>query len=91
MSYSLHFIQNGDSCKAARTQDRYEFQTCIISDDGGITINRGFTDDWQQAMNFAAQLKFDESVDIWDWMVHYADGSQDFVFRSIWLEDGIPA
>ena len=91
MSYSLHLIKAGDTVKAARAYDKYEFQLCLIGDDGSVAIQQEFTDDYSQAMSWAGQLKFDEEVSLWDWIVHYADGSWDFAFRSIWLEDPTPA
>lgn len=89
MSYTLNLIKDGDTVRTARAADPYEFQYLIWNDEEGSgTLYTQFTDNPNEAMAWAGQLKFDEEIMCWDWIVHYADGSREFVMRSLWVEDG---
>ena len=88
---TLNIIQNTSdgSTKTARTVDPYEFQMLYPGEaEGTVTLSQWFTDNPDEAMQAAGQLKFDEEVIVWDWLVNYSDGTREFAFRSIWLEDG---
>lgn len=90
----IGFIKNSydGATRITRSEDPYEFQvlTNPEGDDDQMTLSTHFTDDPEEAYAWAGHLKFAEEVMFWDWIIHYSDGTKEYAFRSIWLENGVP-
>lgn len=90
MSYTLNLVKSGDTVRTARIENPYEIQYFVWDNErGGGTLYKQFTDNPNQAVAWAGQLKFDEEVMVWDLIVHFSDNSREFVMRSLWIEDGV--
>lgn len=91
---ALNIVKNTSdgSTKAARMEDPHEFQYILWNKETeGGELYHQCTDNPNLAMEWAGQLKFAEDILAWDWIIHYADGTSEFVMRSIWMSGDVPA